>query len=116
MKTFKFLQSEGKQTFQFEITNDIRRHGAIHWSSEFSDVVRRWVSDLYFENIWMYPSNWFRYFYTIDRTCEMMEPPKIISRQQGLCDLFSVKIKIWGTNQNWMIAELTYPIDYIIYR
>ena len=49
MTPFKFLQTQQKQMlFQFEITNDIRRYGSIHWSREYSDAVRKWISDLYF--------------------------------------------------------------------
>ena len=49
MQQFKFLQNHKPQAlFQFEITNDISRSGDITWCREYSDAVRRWVSDLYF--------------------------------------------------------------------
>lgn len=113
---FKFLQSyQKKPLFQFEITNDITRTGNICWTREYSDVIRKWVSDLYFENRYSNPMEYFKYFSIIDRTCELMETPRIIDRQNN-CSLFSVSVKIWGTDAMWMIAELSYPIDHVIYR
>lgn len=113
---FKFLQSyQKKPLFQFEITNEIVRAGNQTWTREYSDAVRRWMSDLYFENRYRNTHEHIKYIESIDRTCELMETPKIVNRQNN-CPLFSVTIKIWTTNDRWMIAELSYPIDHVIYR
>lgn len=116
MTPFKFLQTQQKQMlFQFEITNDIRRYGSIHWSREYSDAVRKWISDLYFLDLYRDPFYHITYNQSIDRTLELMTTPRIVERQNN-CSLFSVKVKIWGTPDMWMIAELSYPIEHIIYR
>jgi hypothetical protein len=75
----------------------------------------KWMSDLYFENRYRNTHEHIKYIESIDRTCELMETPKIVNRQNN-CPLLSVTIKIWTTNDRWMIAELSYPIDHVIYR
>ena len=113
---FKFLQTyQKKRLFQFEITNDIIRHGNISWSREYSETIRRWISDLYFENRYTNPVQYFKYFSNIDRSCEVMTTPRIIDRLNN-CPVLSVRVKIWATPSMWLIAELSYPIDHIIYR
>lgn len=115
VREFKFLQTKQKaQLFQFEITNDITKRGNIIWSREYSDAVRRWVSDLYFNDLYRNPNYHMTYIQSIDRTCELIGTPTIIDRVNH-CQLFSVTVKIWGRNK-WLIAKLSYPIEHIIYR
>ena len=113
---FKFLQTKQKQRlFQFEITTNIMRNGNVSWTREYSDAVRKWISDLYFLDLYRNSFYHITYNQSIDRTLELVETPRIVERQNH-CPLFSVKVKIWGTNTMWIIAELSYPIEHIIYR
>jgi hypothetical protein len=112
---FKFFKKRGTPTFQFEITNQIIRGGTQCWTREYSDAVRRWMSDLYFEDRYQNPNYHLKYIESIDRTCELIETPRIVGRQSH-SHLFSVIVKIWTTNDRWMIAELSYPIDHVIYK
>lgn len=114
--SFKFLQTNPQRpTFQFEITNDIMRRGNISWTREYSDEIRRWMSDLYFENRYTNINEHIIYIHSIDRTCELMETPRLVERENH-CPMFSVSVKVWATNDKWMIAKLSYPIEHIIYR
>ena len=113
---FKFFQTQQKQRlFQFEITNNIMRNGNITWTREYSDAVRRWISDLYFLDLYRDPFYHLKYNASIDRTLELMTTPSIIDRQNN-SQMISVRVKIWGTPDMWMIAELSYPIEHVIYR
>ena len=116
MLHFKFLQNHKPQAlFQFEITNDISRSGDITWCREYSDAVRRWVSDLYFLDLYGNSFYHLTYIQSIDKTCELMTTPSVVSRQHH-SPYFSVKVKIWETPDVWLIAELSYPIEHVIYR
>ena len=92
------------------------RNGNISWTREYSDAVRKWISDLYFLDLYHDPFYHLKYNASIDRTLELMSTPIIVYRQNNNCPLFSVKVKIWGTPSMWMIAELSYPIEHVIYR
>jgi hypothetical protein len=116
---FKFLEKNiSKPTFQFEISNYIHRapESRMCWASEYSDLMRRWMSDLFFSNDWTDPSQYFKYFSSIDRTCEIMERPnlEVAGAENSIC--FNVKIKIWATDRDWLIIHLSYPTEHIIYR
>ena len=91
------------------------RNGNISWTREYSDAIRRWISDLYFLDLYRNSFYHMTYIQSIDRTCELMTTPRIIDRLNN-CPVFSVRVKIWGTPDMWMIAELAYPIEHVIYR
>jgi hypothetical protein len=117
IKQFKFFRNQGKSLFQTEITNNIRRtpNSNMSWSREYSDVIREWVSELYFTNTYTNPNLHLRYIHQIDRTCELMQTPSILRRTVN-SSLFCANVKIWKSNDEWMIVELSYPTDHILYR
>lgn len=116
VKDFKFLQLyQKKPTFQFEITNEIVRSGTQIWTREYSDAVRKWISDMYFNNTYHISNNHYKCIGGINICCGLMEDPEIVDRI-SLCPLFRVKVKIFMSDDSWMTADLSYPIDYIIYR
>ena len=113
---FKFLQKYQKNAiFQTEITNDIYGRGGVCWTSEYSNAIRRWVSDLFFKDLYRNVNYHLSYIQSIDRTCELMHTPVIINNQNHGSQLL-VKVKLWVTNEKWLVAELSYPIEHVIYR
>lgn len=118
MVPFKFFHSNKlKPLFQFEISNHIIRSSDsnMSWGFEYSDLIKKWISDLYFSDRWRIPNLYFKYFRSIDRLCEIIETPVIDSHDDG-STLLRVKIKIWATDRNWLIIHLSYPTEHIIYR
>ena len=119
IKNFKFLGREKvKPLFQIEIMNRIKRsdESNLCWTNEFSEVIKEWLSDLYFSNEYGNPNMHLKYLPSIDKTCELMETPNIESKIGVNCPLFSAKVKIWRTNWDWMIVNVSYPTVHIIYR
>lgn len=116
MKEFKFFKKE-TPLFQTEITNYIERtsDSSMMWSMEYSERIREWLSELFFTNTFTDPNNQMKYIHQIDRTCELIEIPVVMgSRNQQ--SLFSAKVKIWRTDEDWIVVYLAYPINHIIYR
>ena len=118
IKNFKFFQQSGKPIFQTEILNRININdpgSGMCWTREYSDVIRHWISELFFTNTYTNVNLHFKYIHEIDRSCELMATPRIRQRQTN-CPLFCAEVKIWKSNEQWMILHLAYPMDHIIYR
>lgn len=116
MREFKFFQKK-KPIFQTEITNHIERtpQSNMSWSRDYSEAIREWLSDLFFTDSYQNVNRHLEYIALIDRTCELMETPRVYYSRNNPA-MFNAKVKIWRTNEDWMIIDLAYPIDHIIYR
>lgn len=116
MLDFKFFHQRGKPLFQTEITNRIYRtpQSKLTWSNQYSELMKEWMSELYFANIYTNPNLHLKYFEEIDRTCEIMDV-SIVPRSANKT-FFKVQIKIWRTNWDWLMVHVSYPTDHIIYR
>lgn len=115
MRSFKFLSIK-KPIFRFEITSEIRWTPANFmnhesWSQDKSELIKRWLSDICFQEINDRWSNT-KYFPEFDRTCRII--------QLGLDTysyerVFTAIVQIQKSEHEYMEVKLIYPIDNPIY-
>jgi hypothetical protein len=116
MKDFKFFQ-KSKPIFRFELTNYIEHtpESNMIWSMDYSECIREWMSELYFTNTYSDSSLHRKYFSRIDRVVELIETPRITERRRN-SPKFTFRVKIWRTNEEYMVVGISYPINDIIYN
>lgn len=112
MTGFKFFQPQ-KRLLSFEIVHNLKksRHCNMYWSLDYSIVVKEWVSNLYYTNTYRNVNRHLEYFNSIDRTCELMCTPEVLS-VDGIEEFVSIRVKIWCSNEDWMVLDIVYPIQH----
>ena len=117
-KPFKFLDYK-KPIFQYEITNHLEwfpasLHSYESWSGRYSEIIKEWLSEYFFNEGFNGEFQMEKYFPEIDRTCKII--------QTGLDftpfgeKLFTAIVQIKRDDACFLQVHVNYPISMVIYR